>query len=412
MTETRTPLLQRPGPRFDVAFDASAACPACGGAGLRTFYEVRGIPVHSTLLMGTREEALACPRGDLRLGFCPACGFVTNTLFDPSVHEYSDRCEESQGFSPTFNKFARELAQRYAERYALRDKVALEIGCGKGEWLLALCEASGGRGIGIDPGYQPSRLRSDAMDRIRWIVDFYGPRYRDLGADFIACRHTLEHIGPVAEFVRGIRETVGPRRDVALFFELPEVLRELEEGAFWDVYYEHCSYFSPGSLARLFRRERFDVTELAVEYGDQYIVLDAAPTEAPTEARLPLEDDLARLSAGVERFGNAASAACRRWTDLCRGAHAAGQRVVVWGSGSKGVSFLTTLGLGDEVSAVVDINTYRQGKFMAGTGHAIVSPESLRELRPDHVIVMNPIYVREIKEELAGLGLHPVVHAV
>jgi hypothetical protein len=30
-----------------------------------------------------------------------------------------------------------------------------------------------------------------------------------------------------------------------VLFELPDVLRVLEEVAFWDVYYEHCSYFTP-----------------------------------------------------------------------------------------------------------------------------------------------------------------------
>src|ERR1043165_686983 len=110
------------GPRFDVSFDAKALCPNCDSRGLKLFYAVDGIPCHSTLLMSSRREATDYPRGDLKLGFCPACGFICNTLFDPTVHEYSQRCEESQGFSPTFNKFARELAKRYAERYKLGNK--------------------------------------------------------------------------------------------------------------------------------------------------------------------------------------------------------------------------------------------------------------------------------------------------
>ncbi len=404
--------MSQQGPSFEVSWDAACVCPNCHARGLRVFYEVRDIPCHSTLLMGSAKAARDYPRGDLRLGFCPACGFVCNTRFDPRVHEYSQRCEESQGFSPTFNRFARELASRYAQRYQLRDKVALEIGCGKGEWLLALCEASGGRGIGIDPGYQPSRLQSDALSRIEWIIDFYGPRYAHLAADFIACRHTLEHIAPTLEFMRDIRRTIGDRRGVTLFFELPEVLRELEEGAFWDLYYEHCTYFSPGSLARLFRMAHFDVTHLSVEYDNQYIILDAVPADGPTPARLPLEDDLPRLTRGVERFASVTSGVCARWTDLCRSAHAKGERVVIWGSGSKGVSFLTTLGLTREVAAAVDINTYRQGRFMPGTGHEIISPESLRGIQPQHVIVMNPIYVPEIRAQLDSLGLHPIIHAL
>lgn len=400
------------GPSFEVSWDAACVCPNCHARGLHAFYEARDIPCHSTLLMGSAKEARDYPRGDLRLGFCPACGFICNTRFDSSVHEYSQRCEESQGFSPTFSRFARELASRYARRYQLRDKLALEIGCGKGEWLLALCEESGGRGIGIDPGYQPSRLQSDALSRIEWIIDFYGPQYAHLAADFIACRHTLEHIAPTLDFMRDIRRTIGDRRGVTLFFELPEVLRELEEGAFWDLYYEHCTYFSPGSLARLFRMAHFDVTHLSVEYDHQYIILDAVPADGPTPPRLPLEDDLQRLTRGVERFASVAAGVCARWTDLCRSAHAKGEPVVIWGSGSKGVSFLTTLGLTHEVAAAVDINTYRQGRFMPGTGHEIVAPESLRELNPRHVIVMNSIYVPEIRDQLGSLGLHPIIHAL
>lgn len=399
------------GPSFEQSTDRSARCPACSKTGLRIFYSVSRIPVHSCLLMPTRDEAIAYPRGDLRLGFCPACGFISNTAFDPGVHEYSQRYEETQGFSPTFNAFSRSLAARYAERYNLRDKVSLEIGCGKGEFLIHLCEASGGRGIGIDPGYIPSRTVSPAADRVRFITDFYDRRYSNLEADFILCRHTLEHIGPVGDFVRELRRTIGPDRRTPVFFELPDVMRELREGAFWDLYYEHCSYFSAGSLARLFRASNFDVTHLTVEYDGQYIILDAVPTAGPTEPRLPAEDDLADLAGGVERFAAVGAATAQRWRSVLA-TPAPGGPTVVWGSGSKGVSFLTTLGITSEVAHVVDINPYRQGKFMPGTGHQIVAPDFLRTSRPARVIIMNPVYVPEISKALRDLGVSAEVLSV
>ena len=86
--------------------------------------------------------------------------------------------------------------------------------------------------------------------------DFYGPRYSHLQADYVCCRHTLEHIGPVRDFVSLVRETIGDRRHVNVFFELPDMERVLEHGVFWDIYYEHCTYFTRGSLARLFRETR------------------------------------------------------------------------------------------------------------------------------------------------------------
>jgi len=91
---------------------------------------------------------------------------------------------------------------------------------------------------------------------------------------------------------------------------------------------------------------------------------------------------------------------------------AAGQRTVLWGSGSKGVSFLTTVGVTDEIASVVDINPYRQGKFMPGTGHEIVGPRFLESLRPDNVIIMNPIYRNEISEDLKKMSLSPNIMTV
>ena len=47
-----------------------------------------------------------------------------------------------------------------------------------------------------------------------------------------------------------------------LFVEVPDTMRILVEGAFWDVYYEHCSYFTLGSLGRLLQREKFGLRSL------------------------------------------------------------------------------------------------------------------------------------------------------
>jgi hypothetical protein len=84
---------------------------------------------------------------------------------------------------------------------------------------------------------------------------------------------------------------------------------------------------------------------------------------------------------------------------------AAGQRGVVWGAGSKGVTFLNATGAGEEIVAVVDINPRKQGKYVAGTGQRIVAPTELAEIRPDFVIIMNANYREEIGGMLAEVGV-------
>lgn len=386
-------------------------CPNCGNANLESFYRVSQVPVHSVLLMPDREAAVNYPRGEIELGYCQACGFVTNRRFDPSVHEYSTRYEETQGFSGTFNAFARMLAQQLIDRYQLRGKTILEIGCGKGEFLNLLCELGDNRGIGIDPAYVPQRGDARLAGQVEFIQDFYSEKYADLTADFICCRHTLEHIAPTYEFLAQLRHTLGDRQSL-VFFELPDMMRVLREGAFWDIYYEHCSYFTTGSLARLFRATGFEVLDLELAYDGQYILLTARPVNRLTTPTLAGEDDLAEVDAAVAVFPQVVAHAQRYWRSVVDETVERGERVVVWGSGSKGVALLTTLGLGDEIAGVVDINPYRQGKFMPGTGHPIIAPEQLREIAPQHVLVMNPIYCREIQRDLERLEITAQLHPV
>jgi ABC-type Fe3+-hydroxamate transport system substrate-binding protein len=100
------------------------------------------------------------------------------------------------------------------------------------------------------------------------------------------------------------------------------------------------------------------------------------------------------------------------WEDRLEQYKKDGKKVVLWGSGSKGVSFLTTLKIPDNVEYAVDINPYRKGYFMSGTGQEIVSPEFLKDYKPDVVIVMNGIYCDEIGKDLKNLGLDPEIVAL
>ena len=387
---------------------APTVCPSCGSANLEALYHLEGIPAHSVLLMPTREAARAYPTGTLDLTVCRDCGFLTNTSFDPALNAYSSSYEETQGFSGVFQDFAQGLAKRWVDTYDLRGKRLLEIGCGKGEFLALMCEIGGNEGIGIDPAVAPERLDESVRSRIDFRPELFSAEHADLEADVIICRHTLEHIHPVADFMRLIRSTVAGRPETLVLFELPDVYRVLDEVAFWDVYYEHCSYFTTGSLARLFRREGFDLLDLWTAFGDQYILLEARPGDGSGPA-LDLEADLAATVAAAREFGAKAGPTLDRWRTTVRDLTAQGKSVVIWGAGSKGVAFLTTLGLGDEITRAVDVNPYKQSMFMPGTGTPVVSPESLVDDPPDAVIAMNSIYCDEIRADLDRLGIAATV---
>lgn len=388
------------------------SCPSCGHSELSVFYEVRNVPVHSCLMMPTQQEAIEFPCGDVVLGFCPECGFITNVEFDANNSDYSPIYEDQQSFSPTFNSFAHKLATRLIDKFDLHDKNVVEIGCSKGDFLILLCELGNNRGLGIDPSAIVGRVQSEATDRVNFIQDYYSEKYADRVGDFICCRHTLEHIHQTAELVRTVRRSIGDRLDTTVFFEIPDMGRVLKEQAFEDIYYEHCSYFTPGSLARLFRNSGFEVDDLYLDYGDQYLMIEARPVATPSTKIHPAEESLEQLVNDVETFTANIGNKLAYWKQHLQAMRSQGKRVAVWGSGSKCVAFLTTLGTKDLIDCVVDINPHRHGRFIPGIGQEIKSPESLKDYQPDQVIVMNAIYCNEIQQMLEKMGVTTEVTAI
>lgn len=380
-------------------------CPSCGAAGVSVFYEVEQVPVHSVMLLSSRQEAVDYRRGEIALGFCERCGFITNTAFDPGLQDYSAGYEATQGYSATFNTFHRNLAQRLIDRYDLHHKDIIEIGCGQGEFLSLLCELGPNRGVGFDPAYIPGRNQSEATGQVSFVTDFYSEKYGHYHGDFLCCKMTLEHISNTAEFVSTVRRSIGDRADTIVFFQVPNARYVLEEVAFWDIYYEHCSYFSLGSLARLFRRCGFEVLDLATEYKDQYLMIEARPANGQSGLPLAAEENVAELKQDVAYFSRQYLRQLDAWQETVQALRQEGRRAVIWGGGSKGVSFLTTLGIQDQIEYAVDINPHKHGTFMAGTGQEIVAPEFLKTYRPELVIVMNPIYCAEIQQELDRMGV-------
>jgi SAM-dependent methyltransferase len=377
--------------------------------------------------MDTREEAVTYPRGDIDLRHCPRCGFIFNAAFDASLHQYSERYEETQGFSPTFRTFHRRLAERLIERWDVRGKRILEIGCGKGEFLALLCELGDNSGVGFDPAFVPDR-RPEAGDvELRFYSETYPPQSEaarvEPPPDFVCCKMTLEHIADVRTFVGQVRGALRAGSDSVVFFQVPDAGRVFREGAFWDVYYEHCSYFTSDSLVRLFEACGFEVVEAWTEYDAQYLMIAAVASagasggsteagdgsgypdaEGADDAPVGRHGGVADLAPLLRAFAERVTGEVAWWRDRIETEIRGGGTVCLWGGGSKAVSFLSAIDC-DLVAFAVDINPHKAGTYLPGSGVEVLAPDDLARRAPTLVIAMNPVYLDEIGADIRARGL-------
>ena len=380
-------------------FRETVTCAACGGE-MSPFVEFLGVPTNSCVLLDTKDEARSYPRGDIVLGACKRCGFISNIRFDETLAQYSSRYEETQGYSPTFRKFHRELATNLIKRHHIRNKDFLEIGCGKGEFLAMMCELGPNRGVGFDPSFDEGRDVFPDDVEARVVCDFFSEAHADVNADVVCCKMTLEHIPNVEKFARLACGAMREEDDAVVFFQVPNALRILRDCAFEDIYYEHCSYFTAGSLGRLFRSFGLAIHRLTTEYADQYLAIEAkhAGSQA-TDTELPALDDVDEIERLVAGFAERCAQKTESWKQQLDAAGETGP-VVLWGSGSKAVAFLSAVDHKEQIEHVVDINPHKHGYYLPGSAQRIISPEELVADKPGTVIIMNSVYREEISAAL------------
>jgi len=379
-------------------------CQVCESDAIEVIFETHEVPVHVGLLWPKREEALKAPIGEIRLGYCRNCGYVSNLDFNPELMQYTQEYDNSLHFSPRFQSYARSQADRLVEIYNLYGKDIIEIGSGKGDFLRTLCELGDNRGIGFDPSYVPDLNEKKQSTKIRFIKDYYSEQYSYYKVDLICSRHVLEHIPHPTEFLTTLRRTLGNRTDTAIFFEVPDFLSTLSELRIWDIIYEHCSYFTGRSLAFLVEKCNFDILDIASEFDGQFLTIDLQPHQNSRQNKPRTnntnQDD---KDDKVERFINNYNQKMSIWKRQLKEIKESGKRAVVWGAGAKGLSFLNMLKVQNEIKFAVDINPRKHGMYIAGTGQKIIPPEFLLKYKPDVVIVMNPIYKQEIQRQVEDL---------
>ena len=380
-------------------------CPVCREENISVFLEIKQVPIYCNLLLSTRDEALNAPRGDIRLGFCRACGHIYNLLYDPKRIGYTVAYENRLDVSSRFRRYATNLATRLINDYDLHKKTVIDIGCGSGQFLKLLCELGQNHGIGFDPGYAPVPSEAQEPSRVTFVRDVYSESYSHYAADFFCCRHVLEHIHDPVQLLKRLRRTIGNRENTAVFFEVPNVLATLRDLAIWDIIYEHCSYFSRLSLIQLFTLCGFNVRCIAETFEKQYLTIEASPGNPSAYRKHIQPEDFEIMAREVNIFSYRYLRKITACKEQMERIQRVGRRTVIWGAGSKGVTFLNILGIRNQIEYAVDINPLKQGGYIAGTGQEIVSPDFLRNYQPDVVVVMNAVYEAEIRNQTEAMDL-------
>jgi len=382
-------------------------CPVCESADERPVVTLRDVPLMCGVLWDTRAEAVAAARGDIELVACPACSMLRNAAYDGDRIGYEGSYDNSLHFSPTFQRYAEDLARRLVERHDLRGRTIVEVGSGKGDFLRLLCRLGDNRGWGYDPTYAGEQHGAD--ERVTFVGEYFTGAVPAV-PDLTCARHVLEHVAEPARMLGSIR--CASNDGSVLYAEVPDAAYVLTPGGLWDLIYPHVGYFTATALRHLVERCGFTPIDVATSFGGQFLWIEARATSGKVRAANPPAHEVAEVLKHADGFAQLHRDTIGRWAERLDEAARAGERVALWGAGAKGVTFLNVVPGGAGIVDVVDVNPRKRGRFVPGRGQAVIGPDDLSAADPDLVLIMNPNYHDEIRRALAGAGLQDATVAV
>ncbi len=383
--------------------DGPADCPACSGDKAIDVFRGPELPANVGVFYDSALEAMNAPRGGITLTYCPSCGLVFNRQFDAEADIFKPGYEVALHHSETFRNYIEGVAARLVERFDLKGKRIVEIGCGDAYFLKRLAELGGNDCIGIDPTVAAEGAHPVDAGSVELVRDYFGAAHQHHDADFVCCLSVFEDI-PRPESFLAAAHALASRKDAPLYFEVFNAWRALDAQEVWSVHYEQCNYFSLQSLKRVFALNGFSVEAASTCYeGDQYLFVEArTEKEGAVGASAPAEREVPQT---LLTFEDNFRKNIELWNGLLADCKQKNERVVVWGTGGKGITFLNSLDDARSIEFVAEINPDKQGKYLPGTGQKIVPPEFLAEYQPHKIIITNALYEREMKQQARAMGV-------
>jgi SAM-dependent methyltransferase len=386
---------------------SDGTCTVCGGSSLVDLLAIETIPAQDGVLWASYDEAIAAPQGEVHLQMCLRCSYIGNSAFEPDLLRFTEY-NVSPEFSAQYRGFIEDLGEQLIDRHDVRSCDVVDLGCGNGFFLKMMCSMGGNRGVGFDPSYSEVEAHSFGDEALgaTFIRDYFSEKYLDHRSDLVCCRQVLDHLGDPMGFLRLARRIMRP--DSVAYFEVVNAEKRLGQFAPWSIGYEHASWFLPDSLALFFQLTGFEVLDVSSWHSGNYLGIEARRTESRSpRVRFPRDvSDVQRRFSGIpQRFAQVTDEWSRRLAEMER----LGRRALPWGAGELGIGFLNTMDIRQSMPYIVDINPARIGKYLPGTGQRVVAPEFIVEYEPEVVIVTNPIYEVEIREQIRAYGVDPEI---
>ncbi len=390
-------------------------CRFCREPLTRTFLDLGLQPLANSYLTPEQLAAGNEPMFPLNTMVCDACFLVQADHEVPAEAIFDEGYAYFSSFSPGWVEHARRYAEAMTARFGLGpDSLVVEVASNDG-YLLKHFLAKGVPVLGIEP--TANTAEAARAVGVRTDVVFFNAETgealaaRGDRADLMAANNVLAHVPDLNAFVAGFPRVLKP--EGVLTFEFPHLLNLIELVQFDTIYHEHYSYLSLLTVEKVLAAHGlrvFDVEQLPTHGGSlRLFCCHQAAGHTATEGLRAVR--AREAAAGLDRpetydgFTAHVEAVRSSFLAFLQDAETDGRRVAAYGAAAKGNTFLNYCGVTHaHILEAYDANPAKQDRYLPGSHIPVKSPDAVRALKPDYVLILPWNLKDEITAQLAFIA--------
>ncbi|MCX2980951.1 methyltransferase domain-containing protein [Halieaceae bacterium IMCC14734] len=380
------------------------ACPVCESERTHPFFQLEKMPAQDGVVYASEKAALNAPLGDINLAACSRCGFVGNLTHNSNLIKFTEYTY-SKYHSQKYRSHVEKTVRILTDKYSIKSKNVVDVGCGEGYFLNELCKAGDNYGIGIDPSLPKTEKFPIIHPRLKLIKTYYSDEHAKYASDLICCRHVIDELPSPKEITQLMARNLGEAEDGLIYIEVPNALHTFSKKLIWNIGYAKRSWFTPTSLEALLEICGLQILLTKTLFGDEYLGVVARRSYARGSLSTDIQESMPSFLRILDEFSEHLNREIIRWNKKIENLRLNGEQMVIWGAGMRGINFLHLFGDKKIFPKIVDISVDRQGSYLPGSGYFVNAPEDLQSFKPSRILITNSNYKEEIVNHIKDLSL-------